>query len=235
MTDDSTPHVLLVEDDVKTADTVALYLRHAGMRVSVTASGEDGLERALHDAIDLVILDRMLPDGDGAEVCARIRALSSVPIVLLTARAEEADRLFGFARGADDYVVKPFSPRELVARAEAFLRREQVRREKRSGLVRVGPLRIDPDGGDAWAGSTRIALSPTEFRVLHVLAQAAGRVFSREELIDRAVRGRAVDTRVVDAHVKNLRRKLGRAGVDAQVIRTVPGRGYKAVRDVGRG
>ncbi len=226
MSDGTSATILLVEDDPGTADTVALYLRHEGHRVEVVRDGARALERARQGAFDLLILDRMLPGVDGDEICREVRRRSDAPVMVLSALAEERDRLEGFAFGADDYVVKPFSPREIVARVRALLRRAPPG-EGPSRPLRVGAITLDPERGEAWSGSRRLDLSPTEFRLLEVLARAPGRVFSRDELLDRAVAGGPdVDPRVVDAHVKNLRRKLDPRRRAGTPIRTVFGRGY---------
>lgn len=217
--------VLVVEDDVKTADTVALYLRHAGHRVRVARTGTEGLERALSESYDLVVLDRMLPGLEGTEILRRIREASPVPAILLTALAGELDRLDGFSSGADDYVVKPFSPRELVARVEALLRRTGTAESPDRGH-RVGPLYVDPGAHRATLGGRPLDLSPSELRILGCLASAAQRTYSRAELVDRALEGHPSD-RVVDSHIKNLRRKLVDAGGEAGWIHTVFGQGYR--------
>ena len=228
MTPDDTPpraSILLVEDDVKTADTVALYLRHGGHRVAVERDGVGGLERVTTEVFDLVVLDRMLPRLDGGEVLKRMRRVTDVPVILLTAMAGERDRLDGFRAGADDYVTKPFSPRELVARVDAMLRRTGVS-GRRGRVVQVGQLRLDPEAHWARVGPELLDLSPTEFRLLRCLAEAHHRTFTRAELVDRALSGDP-DDRVVDSHVKNLRRKLSAVGADPGWIRTVFGRGYQ--------
>jgi DNA-binding response OmpR family regulator len=217
--------ILVVEDDAKTADTVALYLRHGGHRVTVERDGAEGLRRARNEPFDLVVLDRMLPGLEGGEILLRLRRVSDVPVILLTAMAGERDRLDGFRAGADDYVVKPFSPRELVARVDATLRRTGVS-GRVSHAVQVGSLLVDPDAHVARIGDAELDLSPTEFRLLLRLAEAPNRTFSRRELVDRVLEGPA-DERVVDSHVKNVRRKIGGVGADPRWIRTVFGRGYK--------
>jgi DNA-binding response OmpR family regulator len=233
--------ILVVEDDAKTAETVALYLRHDGHAVTVARDGAEGLERATRERWDLVILDRMLPHIEGVEVCARIRERSDVPVIVLTAVAGERDRLDGFAAGADDYVVKPFSPRELVARVRAVLRRAEAGAERRAGVLRVGALTLDDQGRVAYLGRDALPLSPTEYRLLRALAGAPGRVFSRHELVGRALLPDSdADARVIDSHVKNLRRKLARgseaaprpstgARASAPAVHTVFGVGYKLV------
>lgn len=225
------PHrgsILVVEDEIKTGDTVALYLRHGGHRVTVVRDGAEALRRALDEPWDLLVLDRMLPGLEGSEMLRRLREVSDVPVILLTAMSGELDRLDGFRAGADDYVVKPFSPRELVARVDALLRRAGVSGRSPTG-IRVGPLVVDPSGHEARVGSTAVDLSPTEFRLLHCLAEAPNRTFSRAELVDRVLEGPA-EERVIDSHVKNLRRKLHDAGADPRWIATVFGRGYKLAR-----
>lgn len=220
--------ILVVEDEIKTAETVALYLRHGGHRVTVVRDGAEALRRAVDEPWDLLVLDRMLPGLAGGALLRRLREVSDVPVILLTAMAGELDRLDGFRAGADDYVVKPFSPRELAARVEALLRRAGT-----SGstprTVRVGPLVVDPTGHEARIGAARLDLSPTEFRLLRCLAEAPNRTFSRAELVDRILEGPA-EERVIDSHVKNLRRKLQAAGADPRWIATVFGRGYKLAR-----
>lgn len=234
MLDAAPASILVVEDDPGTADTVALYLRHEGHRVEVARDGRTGLDRALQVDFDLLIVDRMLPGLDGDALCRRVRRTSDVPVIMLTARTEERDRLEGFDLGADDYVSKPFSPRELMARVRVLLRRAQTQRARRRGVLTVGPLTIDPEAGAAFRGSRDLALSPTELRLLATLAAAPGRVFSRRELLERAVEGaREVDERVVDAHVKNLRRKLDPERSGPSLVDTVFGRGYKLVRGAG--
>lgn len=223
--------ILVVEDDFRTADTIALYLRHAGFRVAVAHDGKAGLERATREPFDLVVLDRMLPGVEGDRICERIRSSSTVPVIMVTARVGERERLEGFDLGADDYVVKPFSPRELVARVRAVLRRVALGRERARGVVRAGSITLDPETHEAWRGPRRLELSPTEFRLLHALAAAPGRIFSRRELVDRALPGHDVTERTVDAHVKNLRRKLDPDRERPSRIRTVTGRGYQLLRE----
>ncbi|NOT09331.1 MAG: response regulator transcription factor [Gemmatimonadales bacterium] len=219
--------ILVVEDDGKTADTVSLYLRHAGFKVAVAPNGLEGLRRATAEPFDLVILDRMLPGLSGEEICRRLKSAADVPVIILTAMVEEEDRLDGFKAGVDDYVTKPFSPRELVARVRAVLRRAGGSKERGGDTVRVGALVLDQDAREAWLGDRALELSPTEFRMLTVLARAPGKVFPREELAERILReGSEADIRTVDAHVKNLRRKLDRGGSDSCIM-TVFGVGYR--------
>ena len=216
--------VVVIEDDTVVADTLALYLRSAGYEVVCASDGTAGL-LAARDA-NLVILDLMIPGLPGLEVCRRLRAASTVPIVMLTARTAEDDRLAGFEAGADDYVPKPFSPREVVARVQAVLRRAPDA-DDAPAPVRVGDLEID-----LWARQARVAgrdvpLTATEFRVLAALARHPGRTFTRDELVARAFGPdyEGLD-RTVDVHITNLRRKL-EPGRDPQFILTSHGLGYR--------
>ena len=220
--------ILVVDDDAKTVASVRLYLEHAGYEVETAADGRAGLERARAEpAPDLVVLDRMLPHLDGLAVCRLVRGESGIPVILLTARTTEADRLEGLDLGADDYVSKPFSPRELVARVRAVLRRTQADVPE---TLAVGALAVDTGRREVRVGATPVGLTPREFAILVALARAPGRVFSRQALRERAF-GDASDAldRTVDAHVVKLRRKLAAAGVgpDAPRVETVFGVGYR--------
>jgi DNA-binding response OmpR family regulator len=220
--------ILVVDDDAKTVASVRLYLEHAGYQVDTAADGRAGLARARTDpAPDLVVLDRMLPHLDGLAVCRLVRGESGIPVILLTARTSEADRLEGLDLGADDYVSKPFSPRELVARVRAVLRRTQP---EGVTTLAVGPLTIDTGRREVAVGRHRVELTPREFAILLALARAPGRVFSREALRERAF-GDGADAldRTVDAHIVKLRRKLAAAGggPEAPRVETVFGVGYR--------
>ena len=220
--------ILVVDDDAKTVASVRLYLEHAGYRVETAADGHAALERARADpAPDLVVLDRMLPGLDGLAVCRLVRGESGIPVILLTARTSEADRLEGLDLGADDYVAKPFSPRELVARVRAVLRRTQPEDVL---TLAVGALTIDTARREVAIGRRRVELTPREFAVLLTLARAPGRVFSRETLRDRAFgAGSEALDRTVDAHIMKVRRKLAAAGGGpaAPLVETVFGVGYR--------
>jgi len=222
--------VLVVEDDRKTADLVRLYLERAGYSVDVAHDGCAGLEKARQEEFDLIILDIMLPGMDGLSVCRKVRLESDVPVIMLTAKVTESDRLQGFDCGADDYVVKPFSPRELVARVQAILRRSS-RDELFSGPAEVtwGKLTVDFRSAEARFGDTKLRLTPTEFRILAAMVREPGKVFSRGELIEKALGldYRGFD-RTLDVHILNLRRKLKAADTSAErCIKTVYGMGYK--------
>ena len=219
------PTVLLVEDEQSIGRLVHGYLESAGHRVVWVRSGEDALAELDRHRVGIVVLDIGLPGMDGFDVCRRIRARSTVPIVMLTARDEEADRVAGLELGADDYVPKPFSPRELAARIKAVLRRtEGVESPAR---LRLGDLEVDRDAREVSLAERPVELTGKEFDLLAFLVEHAGIVFSREQLLDR-VWGMsfAGGTRTVDVHVAQLRRKLGRP----ELIRTVRGAGYKVAR-----
>ena len=212
--------VLLAEDDAKTAASLRLYLEHAGHRVVVAEDGEAALAAAERERPDVVLLDWMLPRRDGLEVCRALRASSPVPILMLTARGLEDDKLRALYQGADDYVVKPFSPREVVARVHAALRRIGGER-----TLQAGRVVLDPEARAASVNEAPLALTGAELRVLEALMRAAGRVLARGTLVERALSSDEASERTVDVHVARLRRKLGdTAGVK---IVTVYGAGYR--------
>ncbi len=229
------PLVLVVDDDPNVVALARAYLERDGYRVSEANDGLRGLELARREQPCLVVLDLMLPGMDGLEVCRRLQVESMAPIIMLTARVEEADRLEGLNLGADDYVTKPFSPRELAARVRAVLRRAD--RESAASAypeLSFGTLRINLRTRKATVDGVELGLTPTEFRLFTLLLQEPGRVFSRNEIIDRAL-GSDFDgfDRTVDTHVSCLRRKLetGSPGSGRQ-IQTVYGGGYR-LRDAG--
>jgi len=220
------PTILVVEDEAKTRQTLVLYLEHAGFAVVEAADGPSALASAARARPDLVVLDRMLPGLDGVEVCRRLRLDAPVPVIFLTARATEEDRLEGLDLGADDYVVKPFSPRELVARVRAVLRRAPG-----AGLPEplvAGDLTLDPARRVVRLPGREAALTAREFRLLVALARAPGHVLSREELVARAF-GDDFDgfDRTVDAHVAHLRKKIEDDPASPTRIVTVFGAGYR--------
>jgi DNA-binding response OmpR family regulator len=217
--------ILIVEDESSIASFVALYLKNAGYSVRTVAKGADALDQVSSDPPSLTILDLMLPDIDGIEVCRRIRKTSDVPILMLTARDEDVDKIIGLEVGADDYLTKPFNPRELVARVKSILRRSAPeRRQAESAVIRHGELTIDAGRREVRVGEEEIQLAPKEFDLLWELLDHRGLVLTRDQLLER-VWGYtfAGDTRTVDVHVRQLRRKLG----DASPIVTVWGVGYK--------
>jgi DNA-binding response OmpR family regulator len=217
--------VLVVEDEASIASFVALYLKNAGYGVKTAATGSEALSQAAGGDIALIILDLMLPDIDGIEICRRLRQRSDVPILMLTARDEDVDKIIGLEVGADDYLTKPFNPRELVARVKSILRRSTPeRREGEAAQLRHGDLLIDAGRREVRVGEQEIQLAPKEFDLLWELLDHKGLVLTRDQLLER-VWGYtfAGDTRTVDVHVRQLRRKLG----DASPIVTVWGVGYK--------
>jgi DNA-binding response OmpR family regulator len=217
--------VLVVEDESSIASFVALYLKNAGYTVRTAATGNEALAQFQASPPGLIVLDLMLPDIDGIEICRRIRKTSDVPILMLTARDEDVDKIIGLEVGADDYLTKPFNPRELVARVKSILRRASPeRRQIESKQLRHGQLLIDAGRREVRVGDEEIQLAPKEFDLLWELLDHRGLVLTRDQLLER-VWGYtfAGDTRTVDVHVRQLRRKLG----DASPIVTVWGVGYK--------
>jgi DNA-binding response OmpR family regulator len=229
-------NVLVVEDDRKTSAAVKLYLENAGFVVTVAFDGRQALDAARSARPDLVVLDLMLPQVDGFEVCRTLQAESAAAVILLTARTLEADKLRGLDLGADDYVTKPFSPRELVARVRAVLRRtaprasgEHLDEKTPAALLFRGGLTVDAARQQVTAAGRPVALTRSELRLLETMARAPGRAFTRAELVERAF-GWDYEgmERTVDAHVKNLRRKLGARTAGGELwIETVFGTGYR--------
>ncbi len=221
--------VLIVEDDPHALELVRLYLGRDGHQVLVAMNGIEGLRLAREAAPDLIVLDLMLPGIDGTEVCRQVRQESNVPIIMVTARVEEEDRLMGLEMGADDYITKPFSPRELAARVRVVLRRTaREQSERTQEELKQGPFTVNIPHGTVHRDSTAIRLTPTEFRLLVLLMGDPGRIFSRELIIDR-VFGYDFDgfDRTVEAHVSSLRRKLDSMPGEPRFIHTVYGLGYK--------
>jgi len=212
--------ILIVEDDPKTSASIEMYLRHEGYRTDVARSGDEGLARARQQAPDLVILDLMLPGKNGLEVCGALRVESKLPIIMLTARSTEDDKLIGLESGADDYVTKPFSPRELVARVRAVLRRAEPAGEE---PLTAGNIVLDRETREVNVRGTSVALTAAEFRLLETLMRSPGRVFTRDELVEGGL------DRTVDVHIKNLRRKIELDRANPARIVTVFGTGYKFV------
>jgi DNA-binding response OmpR family regulator len=220
--------VLVVEDDKKTAALIALYLEREGFKVLSAGNGEQALEMAGRHQPDFVILDLMLPRLDGVEVCRRLRSRSDVPILMLTAKDEELDRVLGFSLGADDYVSKPFSPRELVARVKAILRRARPAPPKPGTLLSDGELSLDPEKHRVTLSGEPVPLTLSEYKLLHTLMSFPGKVFSREELLNRLYpAGEAVIDRVVDVHIGKLRQKIEKEPSEPRRILTIRGIGYR--------
>jgi DNA-binding response OmpR family regulator len=218
--------ILVVEDEGKIARLVRLYLEEAGFAVMVVEDGSQAMPAFRHEQPDLVILDLNLPGVDGLDVTRALRRESDVPLIMLTARTEETDRLIGLEMGADDYIVKPFSPREVVARVRAVLRRVEGTDHSQEAIT-AGDLTIDLPAHRATLGSVELDLTPSEFDLLAVMAHQPGRAFTRLQLLD-ATQGVAFEgyERSVDQHIKNLRRKTEEAGYP-RFIRTVHGVGYR--------
>ena len=219
--------VLIVEDEPKIAQVARDYLQAAGCTVVTAGDGRSGLQAAARTRPDLVVLDLRLPDIDGLDVARRLRQGGPVPIIMLTARGEESDKLVGLELGADDYMTKPFSPKELVARVRAVLRRSEMARAAGESL-RAGDLVIDLPRRQVRVSDRSIELTATEFELLATLARSPGRVFTRAQLLG-AIHGVAFDSyeRAVDAHVKNIRRKLEADPRRPRHLLTVHGVGYK--------
>ncbi|MBP2650514.1 MAG: two component transcriptional regulator, winged helix family [Firmicutes bacterium] len=219
--------VLIVDDDAKLTQLLKTYFDKAGFITYMVNDGLDALQAVREKKPDIMILDLMLPGLDGWDVCRKVRRDNDIPIIMLTARDEESDRLVGLEIGADDYVTKPFSPKEVVARAKVILRRahkEVVMNEP----IKVGGLTIDLECHQVMNGSQLVELTPTEFKLLEVLATNAGKVFSRLQIVE-LTQGYAFDgyERTIDAHIKNLRRKLENNSKEPRYILTVYGIGYK--------
>ena len=221
--------ILIVEDDPNTASLIAVYLEREGFAPVTADDGEKGLALAARHRPALVILDLMIPKVDGWEVCRRLRADSAVPVIMLTARGEEIDRVAGLTLGADDYVVKPFSPRELVARVKAVLRRTAPVAPAASSVLSHGPIHLDLEMRRLTVDGQTVALTPHEYALLEALMATPGRTFTRDELLDRLYpRGEAaVIDRVVDVHIGKLRQKIEPVVAEPRYILTVRGIGYR--------
>lgn len=227
----SAVRALVVEDEVAMASVIGSYLEREGFEVVVSHDGLDAVDKARRLDPDLVLLDLGLPGQDGLEVCRQLRTFSDAYVVMLTARSDEVDTVVGLSVGADDYVTKPFSPRELVARVRAMLRRPRPigpAAPEPDGFLVFGPLTIDPSGRDVWLDGSPVALTRTEFDLLAALSQRPRMAFTRRQLID-AVWGQAWvgDEHLVDVHIGHLRRKLDDDASTSRFIRTVRGVGYR--------
>ena len=220
--------VLIIDDEPAIRDAVGYSLRAEGFDVDVLGDGEAGLAAALEDTYDVVVLDLMLPGVSGTDVCRRLRAESAVPIIMLTARGAELDRVLGLEIGADDYVTKPFSMAELIGRVRAIIRRRELDRPGAGGKLRVGTLELDPKRHEAKVDGEVKRLTPSEFKLVLLLAEEPERVFSRREIMQHLWDSDYVgDQRACDIHVSNLRQKLERDPANPERIVTVRGVGYK--------
>ncbi|MBI5408909.1 MAG: response regulator transcription factor [Nitrospirae bacterium] len=219
--------ILVVEDEHKISEIVKTYLEKEGFSVTTASTGQDAVS-LLRNKFDLIILDLMLPDMDGEDICRTIRQDADVPIIMLTAKSEEDDRIKGLGMGADDYVVKPFSPRELVARVKALLRRSKGARESMS--FNNGDLVIDSFRFEIKKGGAVVVFTPTEFKLLQCLAERPGQIFSRLQLVN-VILGYDFEgyDRTIDAHIKNIRHKIEEDPREPSYIKTVYGIGYKFI------
>ncbi len=219
--------ILVVDDEPKIIQLTQDYLENAGFSVMSAGDGERALTVIQVEKPDLVVLDLGLPDMDGLDVCRLIRKTSNLPIIMLTARDEETDKLVGLELGADDYITKPFSPKELVARVRSVLRRSELAQEERE-VIRVGDVTLDLPRMRVTVGGDEIDLTATEFQLLQALASQPGRIFTRSQLLN-AVHGVAIESyeRAIDAHIKNIRRKLEPVPREPRYIQTVYGVGYR--------
>jgi len=217
----------VVDDEPKIIQLTQDYLENAGFSVISAGDGERALAVIQIEKPDLVVLDLGLPGMDGLDVCRSIRKTSSLPIIMLTARDEETDKLVGLELGADDYITKPFSPKELVARVRSVLRRSELAQEERE-VIRVGDVTLDLPRMQVTVGDKEIELTATEFQLLQALASQPGRIFTRSQLLN-AVHGIAIESyeRAIDAHIKNIRRKLEPVPHEPRYIQTVYGVGYR--------
>jgi two-component system, OmpR family, response regulator BaeR len=219
-----TTNVMIVEDEEKLATLLGDYLKQAGFETVWLAEGNGVVPRVRERMPDLILLDLMLPGRDGLEICKEIRGFSRVPIIMITARVEEIDRLLGLELGADDYICKPFSPREVVARVKTVLRRSGERQAPPSS----GGLSLDPEKYSAVLNGHDLDLTAVEFKLLHFLYQNAGRIYSRSQLMDRIYTDqRIVSDRTIDSHIKKLRKKIAAAAPDRELIHSIYGVGYK--------
>ena len=226
-----TIRALLIDDDPKLGELLATYLRPHGVVLAYAPNGSRGLAAVQAGGVDLVVLDVMMPGMDGLEVLRRLRQQSATPVVMLTARGDETDRVVGLELGADDYLAKPVYPRELLARIRAVLRRTSPQAPNQR--LMIGDLEVDPLGRTARIGSREIGLTSLEFDLLLALAERAGRVVPRDALWEAAGRDTVVSERTVDVHVSHLRAKLGDTAKDPRRLKTVRGAGYVLVRDPG--
>ena len=221
-----TKKILIIDDEAKIVEICQDYLKAAGFSVVTSLDGEGGLEKARKEKPDLILLDLMLPGIDGLDICRELRKESNTPIIMLTARVEETDKLIGLEIGADDYITKPFSPREMVARVRTVLRR--VQGDSTAEVIRAGNLTLDRNRFIVLINELEISLTPTEFEILATLASQPGRIFSRSQLL-MAVRGVAFESyeRAIDSHIRNLRKKLDADMSGFEWIVTIHGVGYK--------
>jgi DNA-binding response OmpR family regulator len=222
--------ILVIEDDATTAEIIRLYVEHEGYVVTIVADGSRGLEHAVNDEPDLILLDVMLPTLDGIELCRRLRAQSEAPVIMLTARSTEDDKVAGLDAGADDYISKPFSPRELVARIEAVMRRGASQGPSRRQRYAFDGIALDVRTREVLVDGRHVALTPAEFDLLEAFCRSPGAALTRSQIVQQAF-GFDYDgtDRAVDAHIAKLRKKIRRAPRGPELIATVFGVGYRFV------
>ena len=221
-------HILLVDDDAELASLLGEFLRREAFTVEAEHEGNRGLEKALQPGIDLVVLDVMLPGMDGFEILRRLRQKSRVPVLMLTARGEDVDRIVGLDLGADDYLAKPFNPRELAARIRAILRRYEPHPPTPSNRIETNGIVLDPGTREVTAGGKRVELTTFEFDILEMLMRSAGRVLSRDTLMENFYNRKATPfDRSIDMHISHLRKKLENGD---DLIKTIRGVGYQFCR-----
>ena len=228
--------ILIIEDDKSVQQLIRMYLVNDGFEVIFSIDGEDGLNKALTENPDLILLDLNLPKIDGIEVCKKIRESSDIPIIMVTARIDELERLDGLEKGADDYITKPFSPRELVARVKAVLRRVKSYEKSNteiSEIIKSGNLTINTASRKVTVNNSNVSVTPTEYRIIFFFIESSGRVISREQIIEN-VFGYDFSgyDRTVDTHISNLRKKLENAGLEKGLFNTVYGMGYRFDGDI---
>lgn len=227
---DSSIYLLLIEDDRRLAELTKNYLEKRSISVVHTINGEDGLRLAVDNHFDVVLLDIMLPGENGIEICKKMRERIDTPIIMVTALGDEADRVFGLEVGADDYVSKPFSPRELLARINAVVRRARGKVGPQKSKISLGPLKVDPTTREATLDNEPLDLTSYEFSLLQTLAENAGKVLSRDKLMDLA-KGSIDESfdRSIDVHISRLRQKLGDNPRKPTIIKTIRGIGYQLI------
>lgn len=226
--------ILIIEDDKNIADLVQLYLEKEGHRVLSAGDGKEGLDYARSTKPDFIVLDWMMPEMDGMEVLKALRVFSAVPVMLLTAKAEEFDKVLALELGADDYLTKPFSPKELVARVKAIFRRMEMdgKKEQMEDVLRIADLVLDPHKMKVSLKDREVDLSSLEFRMLYLIAASPGQVFSRQKLMESLYDSAAsVYDRTIDVHIKNLRKKLKDDAKKPKYIQSVFGLGYKFIEN----
>ncbi len=221
-------HLLLIDDDAELCALLGEFLKREGFTVDCEHEGNRGLERAGQPGVDLVVLDVMLPGIDGFEILRRLRTHSKVPVIMLTARGEDVDRIVGLEIGADDYLAKPFNPRELAARIRAILRRYEARPAAPAGRIEINGIVLDPANREVYSGGKPIELTTFEFDILEMLMRSAGRVLSRDALMENFYNRKATPfDRSIDMHISHLRKKLERGD---SIIKTIRGVGYQLAR-----